>query len=295
MEHHHQEHHFDSHEIDGHETGDKYASIIEKLKEKYEKKKNGLDELREAFSAGNKERFEILTDDLVYEALTHDENFAANIAEINEIRRTGSNPEREAEIRTEQNALFNTYKQEIISLAGLPAEAGQDEYVVAQAAIEKRIESYLKDGGDIDHVLENLGILTKDEKGQDIFTYPQDLFPSETDKKWELYLDRVANHLRKARGVAAGTLDKVELGIADEQRRLAHDAVTGDVHKLLGFKDASNNEGMSFEETRKLLAKMRDSRYPTVETAEGHRTAAKIIMASNALKALGMKLSDLKK
>jgi hypothetical protein len=250
-----------------------------------------FDEVRHLYETGNKEALEVYIDDLVYEALASDEEFTRNIALVRKIRSDGAIANEEA-IRNRQNELFNEYKRDLVGLVGLPSEIGQDEYELAKERVARVVGDYLKSGGDKNDTLRSLGILSIDDEGREYFSYPQGLFPKETDKKWDLYLDRVRDDVRKERGMQAGTIGQDERELADKMRRLAHDAVTRDVHTILGF-EATEGSSWNFGSTRNMLAKMRDAKYPTVETAEKDRTVNQVLHAANMLGVLGTKIADL--
>jgi len=259
-------------------------------------KENGqltqIDELRHIFETGNQDELDTHIDDLVYEALSTDEEFLANIQTLKEGRQTSTGPKDEDAIRVRQNEIFNEYKKTIVSIAGLPDGLGLDEYEVAKDRVQNLIKDTVQSGSP-QNVLKALGILKVNEEGSEIFAYPNGLFPAETNKKWDLYLASVREHLRKERGVVAGTLPKEELETTDRMRRLAHNSVTTDVNSILGLDKLPESE-WSYEKTRNLVAKMRDERYPTVETAEKARTTDQVLRAANALGVLGTKISGMK-
>lgn len=286
--------HHDSH--DHHPSpANGFDAFRERLEKKLAPSKTALDELRDLHSSGDKETFDVFIDDLVYEALGTNEEFIANVHQINHLRALpGDHTSEESAIRDRQNELFNQYKADIIDLAGLPSEAGQDEYALAKDSVQQKIAEIVEKDGSSSDLLKELGILTLDKDQNEIFTYPRGLFPENTDKKWDLYLERVKDHLRKERGAGLGTIDRSEYAIADQMRKLAHDSLTNDVHDLLQLNKLSD-ESWGFAQTRRMIAKMRDSRYPTVETAEKDRTTDRILEASQVLGVLGTKLSDLNK
>jgi hypothetical protein len=281
---------------DHHPTqGGGFDSFRERLEKKLAPSKTALDELRDLHATGTREAFDVFVDDLVYEALGSNDEFMNNVQTINRLRRLpGDHTEEESAIKDRQNELFNQYRADIIDLAGLPTEAGQDEYVVAKAVIQEKISEIVAKNGSSSDLLQELGIISLDEEGEEIFTYPRGLFPHATDKKWDLYLERVKDHLRKERGTNVGTIDRSEYAIADQMRKLAHDSVTNDVHSLLQLNKLPD-ESWGFAQTRRMMAKMRDSRYPTVETAEKDKTTSRVLEASQVLGVLGTRLSDLNK
>jgi hypothetical protein len=251
-----------------------------------------IDELRHVYEKGDQDELETHIDDIVYEVLMTDEEFVTNISILKEGHQTSFGQKNEEEIRTRQNEIFNEYKKAIVSIANLPDAVGEDELKVAKERVLNIINDTVEYHNE-ENVLKELGILKVDKDGKEIFTYPEKLFPGETNKKWEVYLASVREHLRKERGVIAGTLPKEELENSDMMRRLAHNSVTNDVNAILGFDKLPDSE-WSYEKTRNLVAKMRDERYPTVETAEKARTTQEVLRAANALGVLSTKIATMK-
>lgn len=274
---------------------DSPEAMAERVRALYGIERTNLDELRElADNDAAGERFEVFLDDLTYEALTENEEFNSN----RRLMTSGKlSSQAQLELREKQRALFSRYRQGIIEEAGLPTETALTEAEKSrqkiQALLNEAVEAH--DVSKPLEVLEALGIISHDKEGQEIFTYPQDLFPKSTDNKWDVYLESVRNHLRTERDVHGGTVDKSELQDADTIRRAAHNAVTRDVHEILGL-DRLEGSNWDFDKTRNLLAKMRDTRFPTVETGEKFVTEDAVlegVIGLQALKTLRAKLSDL--
>lgn len=143
-----------------------------------------------------------------------------------------------------------------------------DEIEHAKLQISKIISDDQKQHGTESDALVALGILSQDEEGVERFSYPRDLMPSSTNEKWHEYLKSVKAHV-----IAADQHDsKGTIMALDHARRYAHNTIARDVQALLGFDDS--DEG--FEEARKLVAKMRENRFPTIDTAERDRVAKKV-------------------
>lgn len=285
------------HPIEQHHTPDQEDSFIERIRQLYANQKTALDELTDLYNLAQdnpeeyKDQFEEFLDDLVYNSLVDDEEFMKNAKRMRSGR---ASKDEQLEIKDRQNSIFNTRKAIVVEAANLPTEAGLDDIQKSKMKVADLISEYEgSHDGELD-VLLALGILTKDEAGREVFTYPTGLFPATTDKKWEIYLESVRNHIRKSRGVELGTLDKVEVEDADTIRRTAHNAISRDVDMILGLSELPDNR-WNLERTRALVAKMRDLRFPTVETAERDRTAQDVHDAMVVTGILTSRLSDLSK
>ena len=265
-----------------------FMQALLKMKEKNE---TVSDRLHELYTRGEekKDEYDTFVDDIVFEMLASNQEFMDNANAI----RTAS-PEKQIEIKKRQNELFNLYRSELISYAGLPEEAGLNALGQARAKVAEKVRKLLEDGAKQDEILNALDIITVDEDGKEHFHYPQGLFPATTDKKWETYLDSVRNHIRVSRAVTAGTLDQKEGEYADEMRRFAHNAVAQEVDTILGLSELPESK-WKFADTRELLAKMRDRRFPTVETSEKGRTTREILEGLDVIKALHTRIADLHK
>lgn len=285
------------HPIEQHHTPDQEDSFIERIRQLYANQKTALDELTDLYNLAQdnpeeyKDQFEEFLDDLVYNSLVDDEEFMKNAKRMRSGR---ASKDEQLEIKDRQNSIFNTRKAIVVEVANLPTEAGLDDIQKSKMKVADLISEYEgSHNGELD-VLLALGILTKDEAGREVFTYPTGLFPATTDKKWEIYLESVRNHIRKSRGVELGILDKVEVEDADTIRRTAHNAISRDVDMILGLSELPDNR-WNLERTRALVAKMRDLRFPTVETAERDRTAQDVHDAMVVTGILTSRLSDLSK
>jgi hypothetical protein len=253
------------------------AAFIERMKVVFEPLKNQFDVLRELYEAGENEHLDDMLDDMAYEALGSNEEFQGNrkLLLADEGRRLRK--DKAKQITDRQRELLAMYKQAIAIEAGLPDEAHQSEIELGRQRVREKLDEAeqvreLKNESD---VLRALGILTQDTEGRSVFAYPQDLFPESTDAKWHAYLGSVMNHLRETRKLQHGVGSQDEVADADRMRRHAHNTVTQDVHEILGLDQL--DQKWNLEQTRNLLAKMRDSRFPTVETSEEAVTAGVVV------------------
>lgn len=299
----HHESDFEPHDMHGEqhhgpeEDDDSPEAFMARMGEAYASEKTRLDELLEVYAnEGEGEHFETLLDDLVYEAIVYNPDFKANVAMV-------QNPDiSEAErlrYRDKQRALFAEYRQAIVQEAGLPSKFGANELLDAKRKVSSIVKNTIREADNPNSgvVLRTLGVLQQDDEGKDFFAYPHGLFPESVDKKWEVYLEAVRNHLRIKRDFEVGIKQRYELVDADRARRLAHNAVTRDIDAILGL-GSNPEQDWDFEKSRNLIAKMRDSRYPTIQTAEQAVTETAIVEAvagMHAVQALSRRLSDFHK
>lgn len=165
--------------------------------------------------------------------------------------------------------LLERAKQAVLDHAKI--EGTMDAYKIARDHIVEIVERDRELNGDLSKPLLALGILCEDQKGSERWVYPRGLFPEETNAKWQSYIQAVKQHVFKAENLQYGGAQS-EVVDADRSRRVAHDAISRDVQTLLGFEDTE--EG--FEEARSLVAKMRENRFPTVDTGESARIASRV-------------------
>lgn len=269
--------------------------IAERLRGLYASQEVAVDRLRQLYNGEDQKAFQDFLDDVTYEALEDDEEFLAN----GKLMRATTSKERQREIRDRQRAIFDKAKQFVLMEADIPLEASLDDKKAAQKRIAELLRKNLdeNESAEIEDVLVALGIITIDDNGDERFTYPADLFPPVTNAKWEAYNQSVIEYFRIERAVNAGTRGKEDLGVIDSSRRIAHNAVAHDLDEILGLSDLPDST-WDFEKSRKLIAKMRDMKYPTVETAELASTSKAVgesLMGLHALHALNVKVSELRK
>lgn len=271
------------HQSDDEQMREEALALYERV---YGKNKSVVDELiRLSGIPDEKEHFETLLEDVAFEALKEHEEFTHNAMKM---RSGGLSKEQQLTVRDRQRELLSLCKVSILSEAGIDTDAAKTDFDLAKAHVKEIVDSITSssEGFEAVDILSEMGIIAKDENGEDIFQYPPSLFPQSTDKKWGTYLESVRAHLRTERAVHAGTLGKEALGEADRLRRYAHNAVSRDVHEILGFS-------WDFEDTRNLVAKMRDSRFPTVETGEAFRTGKAVAEGALGVAALNVMLTNL--
>lgn len=251
--------------------------LSERMSALYEPLTTKQDELKQLYEdskkdAGKLELFTDLLDDIAYKALEKNDTFTQNITAMRK-----ASPDEQIRIRDDQRAMFNDVKTMILREAGIRDFEDERDLEVAKAKIREKIQPLLDNSSVSEaNILEALEVLVVDESGDKIFHYPDGLFPKATTEKWNNYLAAVRQHLRTKRNVDTGVGDRKDEEQDDAMRRIAHNAVSEDINELLGLSGLPDAE-WDFEKTRKLVAKMRDERYPTIETAEREVTEKAIL------------------
>ena len=250
---------------------------------------SGFEEIQDLFASEGVtgDGFQEALADLAYDALDQNEEFTNNIKRL---RSPGLPGAEDASIRARQKELFEEYKRAIMSEANIPLGDGVDAIEGARAKVSHLLTETLQgtQNADIDEVLGALGITVVDDEGRTRFNYPEDLFPVQTNNKWKAYISAVMIHLRSVDQLRDGRGSKDEVEDADRVRRIAHNAVTTDIDAILGLSNLDDTQ-WDFEKSRKLVAKMRDAKFPTVETRESQLTAEAIadgLVGVHALKTL---------
>lgn len=222
--------------------------------------------IRELYEAED-DRFHDVLDDIAYDLIFENENLKTDF-EANQGVIRGRGDENEKKQAAENNrALYARAKELVLQRAGIESVV-VDEMEHAKVQISGIISEDRKENGPNADALTALGILSKDTDGNDRFTYPRSLMPDATNAKWHKYVTSVKEHMAAAdRHDSQGTIMEM-----DQARRYAHNGISRDVQSLLGFPNTE--EG--FEEARKLVAKMRENRFPTLETGERSRVEKKV-------------------
>lgn len=276
-------------------TDDDSQEFIARMRQLYSGQEVAVDRLRELYEGDDSQAFQEFLDDITYAALEENTEFLENARKA---RSTHSTEEQQS-IRSQQRKIFDEAKQFVLMEAGLPTEASLDEIDTTRKKIAEilRAKLDLTSEHEINDVLTALGIVTTDEEGNERFTYPNDLFPDSVNKKWEAYNQSVLEYFRIERAVEAGTRGREDLQVIDGSRRIAHNAVAHGVDEILGLSELPEAV-WDFEKSRKLITKMRDMKYPTVETAERASTNNAVgagLMGLHSLRALNIKVANLKK
>lgn len=277
------------------DESDSIDAFVERVKQLYSSERTSLDDLLElSRNPDAKSQFEDLLDDLAYEALTQNEEFMANREVLHSKSHDG--PEI-LKVRNRQRELFAQYKEAIVLEAGVPTERSKSEIDAAKKRVQELVQAEVtrNPSAEPSDILKVLGMISLDKQGNEIFVYPENLFPPSTDDKWATYLETVNSWVRLKSAVDDGLRDFHELEDIDGTRRVAHNAVARDLDEILGLGKLPDSE-WDFVKTRNLLAKMRDARFPTVETGEKsvtEKAVLKGVIGQHAIKALRTRASDL--
>lgn len=249
-------------------------------------KDTSLARLLELYSQGDAEAFNAELDDIVYASLEDNRAFMNNIQRIH--AKTTSREEQE-NIRDAQRRIFNERKQAILREMGINSRDEQAQFDEKRDLIQAKLANAEVKGTESEgEILKILGIIDVNENGEDQFTYPADLFPGVTNEKWEAYLGSVKNHIQKSRDFGSGMIGKEDVELADRARRVAHNSVSRDIDGLLGL-NLLPEATWDFEKTRRLVVKMREKRFPNIETAEKLVTTGAIARGLAAAAALAAK------
>lgn len=215
-----------------------------------------------------REALEDLLDDRSYNLARHlyGEEIDRNRSIIHNRR---SSKKLQEEARDKQKELLAQAKQQLLEFLRINPESAKGDTEVARDRIQHiLLEAKEREGENFDP-LDTLGIVTVNDDGEKVFNYPNKIFPKSTNEKWTRYITAVRHHIDIARKIGMGLSTQAEVVEADRTRRLAHDIVSRDVQEILNL----SGKDWDFEETRKLVAKMRENRLPNITTSEEKRTA----------------------
>lgn len=228
-----------------------------------------LSRLQALEKAGDESDFDEYLQDIAARYLANEkaDQFQANIDTL----RAAKTAQDVDAARAAQKALFTEAKKIVLAKAGLPEELAIDAMTQARSRIaEMLMSAKLSQGSDLSP-LRVLGILKEDTEGNDYFVYPRGLFPAEVDVRWSAYISAVKAHVSSAKDLELGFGLKSLVIESDRHRRSAHDALSRDIHSLLHLELVTERT-WKFEDTRELVAKMRENRFPNVATGEADRT-----------------------
>jgi len=236
------------------------SAFIERMKKLFEFTKSNCDELKDLYTS-DPEAFQDALDDCADKVADHDPEYQRILSNLKEARRLGAD---DTPLVQSLREIHGHLKQIIISEAGLPDEARFSEIEQAKGSIanllsEAGSEHALAQPKD---ALRAIGIITGEDSDEK-YQFPYDLIPQSVSDKWTTYLAAVCNHVQVQKDVRGKDgHDAVER--ADRTRRFAHNSVTDDVHVILGFETAYD---WKKEQTRELLAKIRDHEFPSYASA----------------------------
>lgn len=294
-------HHDDSESISrSHEYSDLTRTALEMYKSHFVGT-GGLsciDQLRQLNAEGEIKNGELedFIERIVMAILDENEEFQENAHCFKTLRR-GSDEEKKISLR--QRTLYKQTRHAVLLAAGLPIDGADERLESARHKAQQLLTSKLEnmENPSADAVLSALGIVVTDKKGQERFNYPTELFPVETNQKWDFYLDTVRDHLNLTDRLKDkdGLVSQEDIVEADLRRHLAHGAVTKDVDAILGLSELTDCNWNS-KDTRDLVGKMRDKVFPSSDSAELHvagRVVATALIGKKTLEALLRPASDL--
>jgi hypothetical protein len=264
-------------------------ALAKRLREAMPEADTNLDALTDlARDPKDKEQFDDLLEDLASESVMQDPEFIENIKRL---RNTSISHGEDASIRQRQKTILQQHKSAVLLAAGLDEKDAEPQMEQYRLQIREQVKLMLESDPECGNfrVLEGLGIIVK--KGEEeVYVWPEGLFPPTVDRKWQTYLSIVADHLRTSQRLqmGAGEVSQSEVVEHDRARRYAHNSVARDVHNLLGLYNLSD-EQWDFEQTRGLLDKMRDNLFPHLNTDERLDTELAILKGAagaHAVKAL---------
>ncbi len=259
-----------------------------------------VEEIRKRYyDGGETDSFRDFINDVVYKALEQNEEFRDNVRKL---RGRRLSPEETTRVQSKQQALFNYVKVALMETAGIPTEAALSDIELGKKMVQDRLNSSDIDIKSVNDVLRVLGVIHQDENDEKPkFVYPEGLFPNSIDDKWKRYLGAVVNHMRTARDFESGLnyMTKHDVMRADSTRKIAHDSVAKSMDAILGLDKLPESE-WDFDKTRRLVDKMREERYPSIDTNEEMSTANAIskalgVEAFAALSILSDSISEIKK
>lgn len=209
-------------------------------------------------------RFLEYLDDLAFAVIseTHSDEVRRNIRLVH-----SGNPKEQQESKASQLALLEEAKLAIVAQAGMPREAALSAHEKAKKAIATILSTIPEETS----ALACLGILKLDNNGEEYFAFPARLMPPDVVLKYDTYISRVQRHIEISNGLKMGTTSQQDLVEADRQRRAAHNDVSLALQQILQLRH-DNGESWSQAEVRRLVAKMRDARFPNQDTDEKRRT-----------------------
>jgi hypothetical protein len=242
-----------------HTTSDETKSaFVEKWGNILSNTKSFGDELTSAYKTDSEE-FQEKLGDAIEDVAIQDPDFASTLTRLRAIRVAGGDAPK---LVAQLNEVRARIKEVIVSELGLPDEARFSEIEKARNAVAIIIEHAQGHPSTPKEILIALDIRHPGEDDTpDTYSFPYDHMPKSVIDKWETYLAAVCNHIQTSDEVQ--TKGHQAVMDADRTRKFAHNAVTDDVHAILGLQ---GKEGWNWESTRKLLAEMLKTEYPTFES-----------------------------
>lgn len=212
------------------------------------------------------EDFDMYLDDTVSGILQGIPEFVENIEKL----RGGGDV---GKVRERQNELYEGVLGGVLRAAEIAEHQAKSEKESRRDILRTKLVAAQAANPETFDPLTTLGILQKDQDGNEYFSYPKGLFAKETDSRWHTYLDAVRQHISTVNKFERGHSNKADLVSADNTRRIAHNALARDLQYYLGLP------GHDLEDYRRLAVKMREQRFPNINTGERERTNKSIVVA----------------
>lgn len=269
-----------SHDTPPDEQGDPTIGFLDRMRKLTETNASALYNLYEK-EGPSSQAFQDRLDDIVFDIAFSDKDYAANAVVLRENK---LKPEAAEQLAAKQRDTVAAIREMVINETGLPTEELATDIQKAQAAVVERLQGMDMNEVDSNELLRRIGILHEDGKGVARFTYPKGLFPPKIDEKWELYMATVSNDLEMTRALRGGFGSQDDTTFSDNSRRFAHNRIANDLDKILGF-DKLPDSDWDFEQTRRLVAKMREAQFEGQQTGESARTGR---MVARGIGALGL-------
>lgn len=239
-----------------------------------EELKLSIDELHEL---SLKDQEEII-EDIAYDVLDRSPEGRMTRALLETAREKGDQEEADR-IVARRRSLFESHMQEAAFMFGVELKNPESEKKRYQEMLRERIGESQLDGLSDSEIMQQLGFITTDDKGNERFSFPEDVFPPYIVDKWNQYSDSVQNHLRAYEGLKRGVSNDQKSVIEwDRARRIMHGGVAYAVADFLGL-DWDN------ERRRKFITKMLEKRIPNKETRESMMATSAIMSALSREKA----------
>jgi hypothetical protein len=264
------------------EGDDIEQAFIEHYRTLFEGMKTEQDELIELYQSGQYEALNEKIDEKAIEATEKSDEYQRNLAEIkNLVSYRGYDKAAVKELVARQNELVAIHRNWIIIETGLPDDARFSQIEKAKNAITERLSAEHPNGYTPLEALQTLNIVSIDENNKRTYRFPEELVPESTNESWKTYLAAVCKHVKTQRDLSNHVIDdKSAVEQADTTRTHAHNAITKDMHAILGLE---GNEKWDFLKTRELLAHIRDEIFPTIDSPLSNEGLALIDHQSAAL------------
>lgn len=256
---------------------DEFKGLISTLRESYNNSHNTMHELYELYLSGDPEKLTERLENIAYAVLESCPIFVENRDKLKNPKAHKIDDDEARKISAQQRIYVSDTIELIALEAGIPLETVQDDITRSRENVKQILESAIEEGKitEPEDALRVLGIIVTDKDDNDVFVWPDDLFPESVNKLWYYYLELVVEHTEEDELLKRGSGNKMVVKDLDYSRRSAHTRAAKAVASILEID--TTKQGWSLEETRNLLAKMRDHKFPNVDTSESKRTAEEIL------------------